>query len=107
LGINVATFRENPEFLQMIAETLGAVFPYVYVYEIPNNDVAVKNVVLVAASDPPRLKGLAQAFPNGPPDILGLVEKKIKPLVMRDKPRVMSDDWAPLEWQVDKTLFNF
>ena len=107
VGINVATFRENPEFLQMIAETLGSVFPYVYVYEIPNNDGAFKNVVLVAASDPPRLKGLAQAFPNGPPDILGLVEKKIKPLVMRDKPRVMSDDWAPLEWQVDKTLFNF
>jgi spermidine synthase len=107
VGINVATFRENPEFLQMIAETLGAVFPYVYVYEIPNNDGAFKNVVLVAASDPPRLKGLAQAFPNGPPDILWLVEKKIKPLVMRDKPRVMSDDWAPMEWQVDKTLFNF
>ena len=68
MGINVATFTENPEFLQMIADTLGAVFPYVYTYEIPNDDVAFKNVVLVAASDPPRLKDLAQAFPNGPPD---------------------------------------
>ena len=91
----------------MIAETLGAVFPYVYTYEIPNDDVAFKNVVLVAASDPPRLKDLAQAFPNGPSDVLSLVEKKIKPLAMRDKPGVMTDDWAPIEWQVDKTLFSF
>ena len=107
MGINVATFTENPEFLRMIAETLGAVFPYVYTYEIPNDDVAFKNVVLVAASDPPRLKDLAQAFPNGPSDVLSLVEKKIKPLAMRDKPGVMTDDWAPIEWQVDKTLFSF
>ena len=107
LGINVATFTENPEFLQMIADTLGAVFPHVYTYELANDDVAFKNVVLVAASDPPRLKDLAKAFPNGPSGILLFVEKRIKPMVMRDKPRVMTDDWAPIEWHVDKTLFSF
>ena len=107
MGINVATYTENPEFLRMIAETLGAVFPHVYAYELANDDVAFKSVVLIAASDPPRLRDLAQAFPNGPPDVLSLVEKKIKPLAMRDKPRVMTDDWAPIEWQVDKSLFNF
>jgi spermidine synthase len=107
LGINVATFTENPEFLKMIAETLGAVFPYVYTFELANDDVAFKNVVLVAASDPPRLKDLIKAFPNGPPGILSFVEEKIKPLAMRNKPRVMTDDWAPIEWYVDKTLFSF
>ncbi len=107
LGINVATFTENPEFLMMIADTLGAVFPHVYTYKVANDDVAFKNVVLVAASDPPRLKDLAAAFPNGPSGILSLVEKQIKPLAMRDKPRVMTDDWAPIEWHVDKTLFSF
>jgi spermidine synthase len=107
LGINVATFTENPEFLQMIADTLGTVFPYVYTYEVANDDVAFKNVVLVATPDRPRLKDLEKAFPKGPPDILSFVEKQIKPLVMRDKPRVMTDDWAPIEWYVDKTLFSF
>lgn len=107
LGINVATFTENPEFLKMIADTLGAVFPHLYTYEVGNDDVAFKNVVLVAASAPPRLKELEQAFPSGPPGILSFVEKKIKPLVMRDRPKVMTDDWAPMEWYVDRTLFSF
>jgi spermidine synthase len=107
LGINVATFTENPEFLQMITDTLGAVFPQVYAYEVAKENVVFMNVVLVAASDPPRLKNLARAFPKGPPGILSFVEKQLKPLVMRHKPRVMTDDWAPIEWYVDKTLFNF
>jgi spermidine synthase len=107
LGINVAVFTENPEFLRMIADTLGAVFPHVYTYNVANDDVAFNNIVLVAASDPPRLKDLAKAFPNGPAKIISFVEKKIKPLAMRDKPRVMTDDWAPIEWQVDKAIFSF
>jgi spermidine synthase len=107
LGINVATFTENPEFLKMIADTLGAVFPHVYTYEVGNNDVAFKNVVLVAASAPPRLKDLEKAFPKSPPGILSFVERQIKPVAMRDQPRVMTDDWAPVEWYVDKTLFSF
>lgn len=107
LGINVATFTEDPEYLKMIADTLGVVFPHVYSYEVANDDVAFKNIVLVAASLPPRLKDLEKAFPNGPPNILKFVEQRIKPLAMRDKPKVMSDDWAPIEWHVDKTLFSF
>lgn len=107
LGINVATFTENPEFLQMIADTLGAVFPYVYSYEVANDDVAFKNIVLIAASVPPRLKDLAGAFPGGPSGILSFVEKQIRPITMRNKPRIMTDDWAPIEWYVDRTLFSF
>ncbi len=107
LGINVATFTENPEFLKMIADTLVAVFPYVYTYEVRNDDVAFKNIVLVAASAPPRMKDLARAFPSGPPGILSFVEKQITPLAMRDNPKVMTDDWAPMEWHVDRTLFSF
>jgi spermidine synthase len=107
LGINVATLTEKAEFLQMIADTLGAVFPQVYTYKVANADVATMNVVLVAASDPPRLKDLEKAFPEGPPGILSFVEKRLKPMAMRHKPRIMTDDWAPIEWYVDKTLFSF
>ncbi len=107
LGINVATFTENPEFLKMIADTLCEVFPRVYTYKVANDDVAFMNDVLVAASDPPRLKDLEKAFPNGPPGIFSFVEKHLKPLARRDKPKVMTDDWAPIEWYVDKTLFSF
>jgi len=107
LGINVATFTKNPEFLRMIADTLCAVFPQVYTYKVVNDDVAFMNVVLVAASAPLRLKDLEKAFPKGPPGILSFVEKQVKPLARRDKPRVMTDDWAPIEWYVDKTLFSF
>lgn len=107
VGINVATFTENPEFLQMIAETLSAVFPYVYTYELTNDDVAFKNVILVAASALPRLTDLAKSFPDGPPGVLSFVEKRIKPLAMQDKLRIMTDDWAPVEWQMDKTIFSF
>jgi spermidine synthase len=107
LGINVATFTENPEFLKMIADTLGAVFPHVYAYEVGNDDVAFKNVVLVAGSTPLRLKDLGSTFPNAPPAILAWVEKKMKPLAVRAHPKVMTDDWAPMEWHVDRTLFSF
>jgi hypothetical protein len=74
---------------------------------VGNDDVAFKNVVLVAAAAPPRLKDLERAFPNAPPGILSFVEKKIKPLAVRDNPKVMTDDWAPMEWHVDRTLFSF
>ena len=107
LGINVAVFTENPEFLQMISDTLSVVFPYVYRYESANDDVAFKNIVLVAAFDPPRLKDLEQAFPNGPSAVFSFVEKQMKPVAMRDKPRIITDDWAPIEWYVDKDLFAF
>lgn len=107
LGINVATFTENPEFLRMIGVTLGAAFRHVYTYEVTNDDVAFKNIVLVASSDPPRLRDLAKAFPNGPSGILSFVERQIRPLALLGKPMVMTDDWAPIEWYVDKTLFSF
>ncbi len=107
VAINVATFTDNPEFLLMITDTLSSVFPHLYSYRVENADVAFKNVVVTASVSKPRLRGLSRAFPAGPAALLSSVERRLGPVPRRSHPRVLTDDWAPVEWYVDKTLFTF
>lgn len=107
LAINVATFTPRPEFLIMIEDTICSVFPSVYSYRIDNVDVAFSNIVIVASAKALPTTGLARAFPGAPAEVLTRVEKNIRPIEARSEPMVMTDDWAPIEWYVDKTLFAF
>ncbi len=107
LAVNVATFTEQPEFLLMITDTMAAVFPYLYSFKVENSDVDFKNIVVIASETEPRTRHLAKAFRGGPADVLSSVEKRLEPLAGRDEPRILTDDWAPLEWYVDRTLFSF
>ncbi len=107
VGINVAVFRKDSEFLSLVIDTMASVFPFLYRCDIDNRDVSFSNIVVVAGHARPHVRGLSAAFPDAPEALLTWVEQRLKPIVGREHPRVLTDDWAPIEWYVDKTLFAF
>jgi len=107
VGINVVTFRQDSELLALLTDTVASVFPFVHRLRVGNADVAFDNVVVVASAARPRVTGLAEAFPGAPPELLRWVEERLEVASPRPEPRVLTDDWAPVEWYVDRSLFGF
>jgi len=117
LVVNVGRAPEDRRLIDGLVGTIGAVFPSVYVMDIP----ASFNSILYATRQPTTLADLDQnhqallAHPETHPLLLAVVEKALlnlqsNPCAAPDPSPdcvVFSDDWAPLEWITNSLVLNY
>jgi len=107
LGINVATFDPDSRLLANIQSTMAGVFPELFRIEIGNFDVNFVNNIIGASNTTPHTANLTSRLADIPSSLLRHVEKSLRPVSVKPEDPVFTDDWAPVEWYVDWSLFNF
>lgn len=110
LVINVGRTSDDRRLIDAISSTIAAVFPSVFVMDIPNTFNSILYAT-VAPSDPANLDAnLAYLNSRGdtPALLLSSVQTaltNLQPVVTSDK--VFTDDLAPIEWITNSMIFDF
>ena len=107
LGINVATFEKDSELLNNIGHTLNSTFRFVQRIPIANDDVQFSNTILAATNTVPNQNLSPSQYPTLPVNILNRVSSRIAAVSSSSSAKIFTDDWAPIEWYTDKSLFSF
>ena len=107
MGINVATFEKDSKLLNSINRTLSSVFSYIYKIPIVNDDVQFSNTIVTGSNMKPNDKLSNTIYPTLPMALLDHVNTLKTPINKTINADVFTDDWAPIEWYTDKSLFNF
>jgi spermidine synthase len=103
LVLNVGHPEGSDRLERVLTATLGAAFPH-----LARDPIEETNTLLVAAETPPSAANLRRATASLPPDL--------RPLALRTADRlgqplrggtVYTDDRAPVEWLIDKSLLDY
>jgi spermidine synthase len=101
--INVGHPEGEPELEQVLSATMGAVFPHVR-----RDALEPTNTLLVAAATPPTRESLLRAVLTLPADLQPLAAAaagRLDPALTGGE--VYTDDRAPVEWLVDKSIVQY
>ena len=101
--VNVGHPRDSPRLEQVLAATMGAVFPTVL--RDPSEDVNTQLLGTAAAASGDQLLARAPTLP-GPLRQVGLAAAaRLEPGLRGG--RVYTDDVAPVEWLIDSSIVEF
>ena len=107
LGINVATLKKQSTIKDNLEVSLSKNFKELHNIKIENFDIEFTNNIIVASDVMPITKGLSQRFKAAPEDLMNRIQSKIEKVKLNPNAKAFTDDWAPVEWFVDLSLFDF
>jgi spermidine synthase len=101
--INVGHPEDSPKLEQVLTATMGAAFPY-----ITRDPVTDTNTLLMGSTTEPSAARLRAAAEKMPPELAAVAREDAARLAppLRGG-TVYTDDKAPVEWLVDKSLIDF
>jgi len=110
LVINVGRSPSDRRLVEHLAGTLQAVFPSVYVMDVPYTF----NSILYATAQPTRIENLYQnlLYLYTLPDVHPLLIEAMELMVQHQRPTpnsqvVYTDDWSPVEWVTNSMVLNY
>jgi spermidine synthase len=107
-AINCGRTATDYRLVNALASTMRSVFPCVYIIDEPNLGRALGNSLVVATKQPTSKENLGENLDQVSNPILRQVAAEIV-----ESPReyfladvVLTDDWAPVEWLVDRMMWE-
>jgi len=106
--VNTTTGQQDRRLIEAMTHTLAAVFPSVYVLDVPNSF----NTIVMATIQPTAVTNLAANLAALPPSSQSIVRAVLAEAVRNLRPTVQSDvlftdDRAPVEPIVDSMVIDF
>jgi predicted membrane-bound spermidine synthase len=107
VALNTGHTTHDNRLVQAFVNTMSAIFPSVYVFNVPNTF----NTEIMATMQPTSLETFQQNMRKFPPTtVMGQVASEVVPIAMRGRPDggiVFTDDQAPIEQITDQLLLNY
>jgi predicted membrane-bound spermidine synthase len=108
--INVGRSLTDRSLVDSLASTIGAVFPSVYVMDVPDS----LNSIIYASRQPTDIRNLYENYMylESRPETHPLLMAALERLIVFQQPTpsgglVFSDDWAPVEWLTNRMILSF
>jgi predicted membrane-bound spermidine synthase len=108
VAINVGHTLTDFELVDVLASTMKAVFPNVYVFDVPMGDQTIGNSLVIGTKEPTRIENFHDNLRHLTNPTLSMIgEKALNVREIKSSFVVFTDDLAPVEEVVHRILINF
>ncbi len=111
VAVNVGRTHTDYSLVDAIAATMQAVFPSVYIVDVPDEGSLLGNSLVIATNQPTTLADLQANLPAFKAGLLGQVAAKVAPAARVATPQantpIFTDDRAPVEQVVHALVLKY